>query len=73
MRLQYIDLAKGISIILVIMIHVGIPEYIPGLYATKVPIFFLLSGLFFLKSVSRGGILHQKRNHYFCRSSYITA
>lgn len=37
---------------LVVMIHVGVPEYIPGLYAAKVPIFFLLSGLFFLKKVN---------------------
>ena len=57
-RIEFIDLAKGICILLVVMIHVGVPEYIPGLYAAKVPIFFLLSGLFFLKKVnffSRGG------------------
>ena len=55
-RIEFIDLAKGICILLVVMIHVGVPEYIPGLYAAKVPIFFLLSGLFFLKTVNRGGI-----------------
>ena len=57
-RIEFIDLAKGICILLVVMIHVGVPEYIPGLYAAKVPIFFLLSGLFFLKKVNfflRGG------------------
>ena len=53
-RIEFIDLAKGICILLVVMIHVGVPEYIPGLYAAKVPIFFLLSGLFFLKKVNRG-------------------
>lgn len=51
-RIEFIDLAKGICILLVVMIHVGVPEYIPGLYAAKVPIFFLLSGLFFLKKVN---------------------
>ena len=58
-RIEFIDLAKGICILLVVMIHVGVPEYIPGLYAAKVPIFFLLSGLFFLKKVIflRGGVL----------------
>ena len=59
-RIEFIDLAKGICILLVVMIHVGVPEYIPGLYAAKVPIFFLLSGLFFLKKVNfflRGGVL----------------
>ena len=39
-RIEFIDLAKGICILLVVMIHVGVPEYIPGLYAAKVPIFF---------------------------------
>lgn len=53
-RIEFIDFAKGICILLVVMIHVGVPEYIPGLYAAKVPIFFLLSGLFFLKKVNRG-------------------
>ena len=59
-RIEFIDLAKGICILLVVMIHVGVPEYIPGLYAAKVPIFFLLSGLFFLKKVNfffEGGVL----------------
>lgn len=35
-RIEFIDLAKGICILLVVMIHVGVPEYIPGLYAAKV-------------------------------------
>lgn len=30
-RIEFIDLAKGICILLVVMIHVGVPEYIPGL------------------------------------------
>lgn len=55
-RIEFVDLAKGISILLVVMNHIGVPEYIPGLYAAKVPIFFVLSGLFFLKQVNRGGI-----------------
>lgn len=60
MRYKFIDLAKGICILLVIMIHVGVPEYMPGLYATKVPIFFVLAGLFFLKSVNGGGYFRKK-------------
>ena len=44
-RIEFIDLAKGICILLVVMIHVGVPEYIPGLYAAKVPIFFLLKDM----------------------------
>ncbi len=60
MRYKFIDLAKGICILLVIMIHVGVPEYMPGLYAAKVPIFFVLAGLFFLKSVNGGGYFRKK-------------
>ncbi len=68
MRYKFIDLAKGICILLVIMIHVGVPEYMPGLYATKVPIFFVLAGLFFLKSVNGGGILERKYTHFLFHS-----
>lgn len=48
-RIEFVDLAKGVCILLVVMNHIGVPEYIPGLYAAKVPIFFVLSGLSFLK------------------------
>lgn len=54
-RIEFIDLAKGVCIMLVVMIHIGVPEYIPGLYAAKVPIFFVLSGLFFLRNGVREG------------------
>lgn len=48
-RITYIDSAKGICILLVMMIHIGVPEPIPNVYAAKVPLFFILSG-FFLRS-----------------------
>lgn len=54
-RIEFVDLAKGVCILLVVMNHIGVPECIPGLYAAKVPIFFVLSGLFFLNQVNRGG------------------
>lgn len=60
MRLPFIDIAKGISILLVIMVHVGVPEPFVGAYAAKVPIFFLISGLFFKKIVNRGGYITAK-------------
>jgi fucose 4-O-acetylase-like acetyltransferase len=56
MRISYIDLAKGLCILLVIMVHVNVHETIPGMYAVKVPIFFTISGLFFLKSINTGGV-----------------
>lgn len=55
-RIEFIDLAKGICILLVVMIHTGVNEFVPGIYAAKVPMFFVLSGLFFSKSYDRGGI-----------------
>lgn len=60
MRIPFIDVAKGISILLVVMVHVAIPEPFMGAYAAKVPIFFFLAGLFFLTSVNRGGYLSKK-------------
>lgn len=45
-RIEFIDLAKGICILLVVMIHVGVPEYIPGLYAAKVLYSFFFQDCF---------------------------
>jgi fucose 4-O-acetylase-like acetyltransferase len=45
-RISYIDVAKGIAMLLVVMINVDVPCPIPGLYAAKVPLFFILSGFF---------------------------
>lgn len=46
-RIEYIDLAKGICIILIIMGHTGITVDYPGLTAMRTPLYFTLSGLFF--------------------------
>lgn len=45
-RYDFIDLAKGICIILVVMAHANIPE-IPNVNAMRMPLYFFLSGLFF--------------------------
>lgn len=65
MRIPSIDIAKGISILLVVMVHVGLPEPFFGAYAAKVPIFFFLAGLFFLKSFNSGGYLLKKYKSIF--------
>lgn len=64
-RLPYIDVAKGIGIILVMMNHIGVPEPFQGLYAAKVPIFFFLSGIFFLKSYNSGNYINKKVQSIF--------
>lgn len=46
-RIEFIDLAKGICILLVVLGHCGAPIYIPGLEIVRMPLYFILSGLFF--------------------------
>lgn len=46
-RIQYIDLAKGICIILVVILHIDADLAIPGLGHLRMPLYFVLSGLFF--------------------------
>lgn len=46
-RIEYIDLAKGICIIMVICVHCGMCLSFPGLDSMRMPLYFILSGLFF--------------------------
>ena len=51
-RIQYIDLAKGLCILLVVLFHVFqhvhfVPEFIRSLSCFRMPLYFFLSGLFF--------------------------
>lgn len=46
-RIEFIDLAKGICIILVVILHVASGNEIPLLRALRMPLYFILSGLFF--------------------------
>lgn len=46
-RIEFIDLAKGICIILIILGHCNVQFSIPGLTEFVMPAFFILSGLFF--------------------------
>lgn len=59
-RLKYIDLAKGVCITLVIVGHTGLSVVIPGLDAILMPLYFILSGLFF-KDYGGLGHLFKKR------------
>lgn len=60
MRIPFLDVAKGIAILLVVMVHVGVPEPFLGAYSAKVPIFFFISGLFFKKSIENGNYISKK-------------
>lgn len=46
-RIEFIDLAKGICIILVVLGHCGARINLPGLEIVRMPLYFILSGLFF--------------------------
>lgn len=46
-RIEFIDLAKGVCIILVVLFHCGLFDGFPGVDALRMPLYFMLSGLFF--------------------------
>lgn len=46
-RIEFIDLAKGICIVLVVMVHSDVGWHIPNFQALRMPLYFVLSGLFF--------------------------
>ena len=46
-RIEFIDLAKGICIILVVMVHSDVECHLPNFQALRMPLYFVLSGLFF--------------------------
>lgn len=46
-RIDFIDLAKGICIIMVVVGHCGATINIPGWEIVRMPLYFILSGLFF--------------------------
>lgn len=45
-RIEFIDLAKGLCIIIVIINHIR-PFDIPGFQSMRMPLYYILSGLFF--------------------------
>lgn len=46
-RVHFIDLAKGVAIILVVAFHAGLTDNIPAIGAMRMPLYFVLSGIFF--------------------------
>ena len=46
-RIDFIDLAKGVCIMLIVIGHCGVTINIPGYNTFVMPAFYLLSGLFF--------------------------
>lgn len=61
-RVEFIDLAKGICIILIILGHTGVQVDYPGLTALRTPLYFTLSGLFFKDYGGFGKLFLRKTN-----------
>ena len=63
-RVEYIDVAKGISITLVVLYHSSLKLYFPELVQStalfRMPLFFFLSGLFFSYAASPGVFFAKK-------------
>lgn len=69
-RIAWIDLAKGFCILLVVINHVAIAMQIGSSLelqagSFKMPLYFILSGLFFKQYVNFGGFLKRKTNKLF--------
>ena len=61
-RIEFIDLAKGICIIWVIIAHTGVDIPIPILSYARMPLYFILSGLFFKDYGSLKNLTLKKTN-----------
>ena len=62
-RIEFIDLAKGICIILVVLLHIVPSANIPELRFIRIPLYFILSGLFFKDYGSFRNFLKKKVNN----------
>ncbi len=62
-RIRYIDLAKGIAITLVVLYHNALLDHVPGLNATRMPLYFVLSGMFFKTYGNFFKFLQKKSNN----------
>ncbi len=76
-RIEFIDLAKGICILLIIVGHSGVEVDYPGLSAMRTPLYLTLSGLFFKDYGGFTNLLIRKTNKilipflFFYIASYL--
>ena len=61
-RIEYFDLSKGICILLVVAGHCGCPIDIPGYEIVRMPLYFILSGMFFKDYGGFQNLLIKKAN-----------
>lgn len=61
-RIEFIDLAKGLCILLVVMVHCDVYENTAPLSRLRMPLYFVLSGLFFKTYGSIKNLVLKKTN-----------
>lgn len=74
-RFEHIDIAKGISILLVVLYHTALKELDPGimrgLSVVRLPLFFFISGVFFSYAASCGPFVF-KRAEALLKPYFVT-
>lgn len=61
-RIEFIDLAKGICILEIVCGHCGLSIDIPGFQNLRMPLYFVLSGIFFKTYSGFRDFIHRKTN-----------
>lgn len=61
-RIEFIDLAKGICILMVVIRHCELPLNIPGFQNLRMPLYFVLSGIFFKTYGGFSDFIRRKTN-----------
>lgn len=71
-RIEFIDLAKGVCIIMVVVFHAGFAKNIPAINAMRMPLYFILSGLFFKDYGGFFNLLYKKANKILVPFCFFT-
>lgn len=59
-RLKYIDVAKGIAMLCIVLGHLGIPQITQIVFTFHVPVFFFITGYFIRQNTSRKVYIQKK-------------
>ncbi len=71
-RIEFIDLAKGVCIIMVVVFHAGFAKDIPAINAMRMPLYFILSGLFFKDYGGLVQLFYKKTNKILIPFCFFT-
>ena len=65
-RIQYIDIAKGIAMICIVLGHLGNPQINRVVFTFHVPVFFFITGYFINTSLSVKDFIKNKTRTLLC-------